>query len=126
MLQLVLRPKNNPVEMLKYPIVMNNSIDTLYSKEENKYRFNQFFDITSDRSEFMGQYTDPPNIPMFNTEPNGYKFEINPSYINYNKSPLERKKFRHHVNRVFLRRKHSYNIKFLFKLSNQKIQPSYR
>lgn len=126
-LQLNIKPKNNPLELLKYPRVHTDYIDIIYAKEENKYRFNQFWDITKDRSEFMpANLPDPPNIPMFVTQANGYKFKINPDYVNYNKSPLEHKKFRHHVNRVFLRRKKNGNIKFLFKLSNQKIQPSYR
>ena len=126
-LQLNIKPKNNPLEILKYPIIHADYIDILYSKEENKYRFNQFWDVTSDRSEFhSANLPDPANIPMFITEANGYKFKINPDYIDYNKSPLERKKFRHYVNRVFLRRKLNGNIKFLFKLSNQKVQSSIR
>ena len=127
LLQLNLKPKNNPIGLLEYPAVRTDYIDILFAKEENKYRFNQFWDVTKDRSEFMAPNSpDPANIPMFITEPNGYKFVINPDYINYNKSPLQRKKFRHHVNRVFLKRNTSDNIKFLFKLSNQKVQPSYR
>jgi hypothetical protein len=63
---------------------------------------------------------------MFNTEPNGYIYPINPNYVNYNKAPLERKKFRHNVNRVFLRRVTSGNNKFLFKISNQKLLQSPR
>ena len=127
LLQLNLKPKNNPFALLDYPAVRTDYIDILFAKEENKYRFNQFWDITKDRSEFMpANSPDPINTPMFITEPNGYKFQINPSYIDYNKSPLQRKKFRHHVNRVFLKRNTSGNIKFLFTLSNKKIQPSYR
>lgn len=126
-LQLNIKPKNNPLELLKYPRVYTDYIDILYAKEENKYRFNQFWDITKDRSEFVPlNLPDPANIPMFITEANGYKFKINPDYIDYNKSPLERKKFRHYVNRVFLRRKKNGNVKFLFKMSNQKLQISYR
>jgi hypothetical protein len=122
-LHLNIKPKNNPVGLLSYPSVTANYIDILYAKEENKYRFNQFWDVTKDRLEFNS--VNAP-IPMFNTEANGYKFEINPQYINYSKSPLERKKFRHYVNRVFLKKRVSGDTKFLFKLSNQKIQPSYR
>jgi hypothetical protein len=127
LLYLNIKPKNNPVGLLDYPSVNSNYIDILYSKEENKYRFNQFWDITNNRFEFSPLNLGAPTYQqMFITEASGYKFEINPQYINYNKSPLERKKFRHHVNKVFLRRHKSYDVKFLFKLSNQKIQPSYR
>jgi hypothetical protein len=126
-LQLNIKPKNNPLALLNYPSVKTDYIDILYAKEENKYRFNQFWDITKDRSEFNPpNLPDPANIPMFITEANGYKFNINPDYINYDKSPLERKKFRHHVNHVFLRAKINGNIKYLFKFSNQKIQQSFR
>ena len=85
----------------------------ILNKEENKYRFNQFWDITKNRGEF------PPgfNLPMFNTEANGYIYPINPLYVNYNKPVLERKKFRHNANKVFLRRFVSGNNKFLFKIS---------
>ena len=123
LLKLHIKPKNNPVGLLSYPNVTANYIDILFSKEENKYRFNQFWDITRDRLEFN---TARAPIPMFNTEANGYKFDINLQYINYGKDPLQRKKFRHYVNRVFLRKKVSADTKFLFKLSNQKIQQSFR
>jgi len=122
-LHLNIKPKNNPLALLNYPSVTANYIDVLFAKEENKYRINQFWDVTNDRLEFNS--VNAP-IPMFNTEANGYKFEINPTYINYNKSPLQRKKFRHYVNRVFLKKRVSDNTKFLFKLSNQKIQQSFR
>lgn len=126
-LQLNLKPKNNPLALLKYPAVRTDYIDILYAKEENKYRFNQFWDITKDRGEFISSsLPDISNIPMFITEANGYKFKINPDYVNYAKSPTERKKFRHYVNRVFLKAKLNGNIKYLFKLSNQKIQQSFR
>lgn len=126
-LQLNIKPKNNPLALLNYPAVRTDYIDIIYSKEENKYRFNQFWDITKDRSEFTpANAPAPTNIPMFITEANGYKFKINPDYVDYNKDPLQRKKFRHYVNRVFLRNTKNNNIKFLFKLSNQKIQQSFR
>jgi len=121
LLELELKSKTNPVAMLSYPQVRTQSIGINYSKEENKYRFNQFWDITRNRGEFQGV-----NVPMFNTEPNGYKFQINPTYVNYNKSPLERKKFRHNVNKVFLRKLVSNDTKYLFKISNQKILQSPR
>ncbi len=121
LLELELKSKTNPVAMLSYPQVRAQSIGINYSKEEHKHRFNQFWDITRNRGEFQAV-----NIPMFNTEPNGYKFQINPAYVNYNKPPLERKKFRHNVNKVFLRKLKSDDVKYLFKISNQKILQSPR
>lgn len=120
-LQLNLKAKNNPLAMLNYPQINSNYIAIQYSKEENKYRFNQFWDITNNRGEYS-----PNAIPMFNVAADGYKFNINPAYVNYNKSPLEHKKFRHYVNRVFLRKTISGNNKMLFKLSNEKLLQSPR
>lgn len=113
-LNLYLKPYS-PVELLQYPKVQTNSIDILFAKEENKYRFNQFWDATRDRGEFSGN-----QFRMFNTEQNGYKKYLNPNYINYNKSPLERKKFRHYGNRLILGRYVSQNLKFNLKVSTTK------
>jgi hypothetical protein len=119
LLMLNLHTKNDPLNLLAYPRINTalGYIDIQYAKVENKFRFNQFWDITNDRGQALPS---PLNIPMFNTECNGYKYPINPAYVNYSKPPLERKKFRHNVNRVFLRRLVSGSNKFLFKISNQK------
>lgn len=121
LLELTLKSKTNPVDLLNYPIVGNDSIKIHFSKEEQKYRFNQFWDITKDRGEFNNQ-----RIAMWNTQANGYISSINPAYVNYSKNPLERKKFRHNVNRVLLSKLKSGADKMIFKISNQKIQPSFR
>jgi hypothetical protein len=121
MLNLNLKPKNDPVALLNYPKVNSSSIDIHYAKEENKYRFNQFFDITKNRSEFNGI-----KKPMFNTSANGYVSEINPNNVNYSKDPLQHKKFRHYATRVWLKKKVSGEIKMLFKLNNTKLQLSTR
>ena len=123
LLELQIKPKGNPFAELTYPIINDDYIKILFSKEENKYRFNQFFDITKDRGEFTVPNV---NIPMWNTKSNGYEYAINPAYVNYRKPVLQRKKFRHQVNRVLLKKHVSKNIKFLFKISNQKLQPSFR
>ena len=122
LLELSIKPKNNPVAALSFPQVLANSIKILFSKEENKYRFNQFWDITKDRGEFNTQI----NEPMFNTKANGYEYNINPKYINYSKAALERKRFRHNVNKVFLKKMKSGDVKLLFKISNQKVTQSHR
>lgn len=121
LLELVKKDKSNPFTMLTFPQIGPSSIKIEFSKEENKYRFNQFWDITKDRGEFTNAST-----PMFITKANGYDFQINPQYVNYQKSPLERKKFRHNVNRVFLRKLKSGDVKLMFKLSNQKLLQSPR
>ena len=120
-LNLVPHPKNDPITMISYPRINPNSIDVLYSKEENKYRINQFWDITRDRGEFSGS----TNI-VWVTDSNGYSKSILPGSVNYSKSPLERKKFRHYSTRVILKKNVSNNIKMLYKIFNIKQALSYR
>ena len=100
LLKLHLQPKNDLVDMLRYPIINFQSIDILYSKEEQKYRFNQFWDITDDRGEF-NTYV---KRPIWNTEPDGYRKILNAANLNYQKLAHERKKFRHYQQTVLLRR----------------------
>ena len=121
LLELEMKPKNNPAWLLDYPKINFSSITILFAKEENKYRFNQFWDITKDRGEFIWV-----NKPMFTTQPNGYEFDVNYDYVQYDKPMEERKKFRHNVNRVFLRKLLSTDKKFIFKISNQKLLSSPR
>jgi hypothetical protein len=115
LLRLRLKGKNAPLDLVNYPQLSANGIDILYSKEENKFRFNQFWDITRDRSEF-----NTTRNPMFNTICAGYQKDINPNYIDYFKSTLERKKFRHYGNSIILRKNLSEDKKFILKLSNTK------
>jgi hypothetical protein len=122
LLNLILKPKNNPLALVSQPTINFDSIDIYFSKEEQKYRFNQFWDITKNRGEFSSTGV----APMFVTKGNGYEYPINSNYVNYNKNPIERKKFRHNINRVFLRKTTSGKNKMLFKLSNEKLLISNR
>ncbi len=101
LLSLNLLPKNNAPEIVTYPRVNPTNIDILYSKEEQKYRFNQFWDVTDNRGEFDNDI----ERTIIITEPNGYVRKLNPANLNYNKEALQRKKFRHYKNTVRLRRK---------------------
>jgi len=127
LLKLNLKSKTNPISDLTYPIINPGSIDILYSKEEQKYRFNQFWDITDDRGEFFN-----PGIPGFaertiwNTEANGYIKNLNPNNLNYNKLQTQRKKFRHYINFILLRRKVSGNRNIQLRIVNEKQQYSSR
>jgi hypothetical protein len=121
LLKLNLNPKNDVVLLTQYPIVGLNQIDILYSKEEHKYRFNQFWDTTRDRGEFTLS-----EESIWITEPNGYIKNLNPVNLNYSKSEFERKKIRHNNNRVILRRVVSGNHKMLMILNNTKLQNSPR
>ncbi len=148
LLKLNLTPKNNAPLLTQYPQINPTNIQILYSKEENKYRFNQFWDTTKDRGEFdwiINNNSNPP-IPgdldyppvptnavpggsgpgtfrqqtIWNTQPNGYIKTLNGVNLTYNKSQLERKKFRHYTTSVLLRRKVSGNKKMLVSFTNNK------
>jgi hypothetical protein len=121
LLRLEISPKNDPYGILQYPIIGGTDIRILYSKEEQKYRFNQFWDITNDRGEFN-------NVQqrLFITELNGYVRNLNPINLDYNKEPIQHKKFRHYFNKLILRRTQSGNRKMLFKLANTKFNLSFR
>ena len=121
LLKLDLKAKNDPLALLRYPIIGTGDITIQYSKEENKYRFNQFWDITKDRGEYTGA-----SIPLINLEANGYKYSVNYNAVDYSKDILQRKKFRHNVNKVWLSKTVSNDLKFLFKTSNQKLLQSLR
>jgi len=122
LLKLNLTPKNNVPLITQYPIIGANDIEILYSKEEQVYRFNQFWDITFDRGEFN------PGISnsIYLTQLNGYIRDLNAQNLNYNKPALQRKKFRHYWNKVLLRKNVSGNRKMILKLANTKLNKSHR
>ena len=122
LLQLTLTPKNNVPLITQWPIITGNDIEILYSKEEQKYRFNMFWDITRDRGEF-----DPnENASIFITQLNGYIRDLNAANLNYFKPAFQRKRFRHYWNKVILRKNVSENRKMILKLANTKINASFR
>ena len=116
-LDLIPYPYNDPFTAQTYPILATtpDRYQILFSKEENKYRFNQFWDITEDRGEFT---TAEENIWF--TQANGYIKELNPLNLDYNKPVLERKRFRHYINFLHLSREVSGDINMLLKIVNTK------
>jgi hypothetical protein len=122
LLRLNLSPKNNPAEIVTYPQINTNNIDILYNKVEQKYRFNQFWDITADRGEFNAA----AQRTIFDTEPNGYIRNLNPNNLDYDKFQTERKKFRHYKNTVLLRRRVSGDKNMIVSLANTKLLNSPR
>lgn len=102
----------NPEWSLKFPIINPNSIDILFFKEENKYRFNQFWDITKDRGEFSNQ-----NQLIWLTEENGYVKSLNVSNLDYNKKQEERKSFRHNNHKILLIRENVGNTEIAVNLA---------
>ena len=121
LLRLDLNPKNNVPLITDYPIVTANDIRILYSKEEQRFRFNQFWDITNDRGEFTNS-----TQSIFITQLNGYIRDLNAANLNYNKDQLQRKKFRHYYNKILLRRTASGSRKMVLKLANTKVNYSFR
>jgi len=123
LLELVLEPKNNVQLSMLYPIVGPNSIQTLFSKVEQKYRFNQFFDVTNDRGEFSAATN-----TIWQTDWDGYVRTLNPANLDYNKPQHQRKKFRHYFNHVLLRKSDeaATTRKMLLKLENTKLNISFR
>lgn len=146
-LNLNLYPKNDIPLSLQFPRLAANqeSYDVLYSKEEHKYRVNQFWDITKDRAEFPIGSTYPPApgpyLPdpsstvllgnyeernIWVTEPNGYIKELNLANLDYLKPDLQRKKFRHYINFLKLSKLDSRNTNMILKIINTKTQYSPR
>ena len=121
-LRLVLNPKNSPNQILTYPKVYPDRFDILYSKEEQKYRFNQFYDITHTRGEFN------PNAKrvIWDTQANGYIRTLNDFNLNYAKPSFQHKKFRHYNTRVLLRRRVSGENKMILRIVNNKNLTSLR
>lgn len=116
LLRLNLAPKNNAPEIITYPRINPTFIDILFNKVEQKYRFNQFWDITDDRGEFNAV----AERMIWNTEPNGYIRNLNPNNLDYNKAQTQRKKFRHFKNTVLLRRRVCGNRNMLVSIANNK------
>ena len=148
-LNLNIYPKNNVTLSLDYPkynssipMIINNlpvgvpGFDILFSKEENKYRFNQFWDVTRDRGEFPIGAGYPPQGPLvpgttilqgsyeqqliWNTQSNGYRRSLNLNNIDYNKDQTQRKKFRHYTHYLALRKEFSGDTNMILKMVNSK------
>ena len=100
-------PQKDPTNMVGWKI--------LFSKEENKYRINQFWDTVKDRGEFDNQ-----EAHLFPTDESGYRQVINPVAIDIDKPEEARKKFRHYWTKFRLIKSISGQNKFLTKLYNIK------
>ena len=74
LLKLTLDPKNDVPLITQYPIITGNDIEILYSKVEQKYRFNQFWDITNEIEVSLIQIA---NLSIFITQLNGYIRDLN-------------------------------------------------
>lgn len=101
MLNLVTKKKNDPFDSLSYPAVNFNSIDVLCEKVEQKYRVNMYYDIVKDRGEYSGAEN-----PIFEYSFNGIDRILLNNNLDYNKSVIEHKRFRHYIiNKYFIKKK---------------------
>ncbi len=121
LLKLFPRIHNSPVSILEYPKFTPTGVEIEVTKTEQKYRFNQFSDLTKNRGQFTLNWK-----TIFITEPNGYKESLNPSNLDYGKSPTERKKIRHNSCVLLLRKNKSTDTKMFLLLSNAKQIKSWR
>lgn len=109
---------SNPEDNLLYPQKdpsLSVAWKILFSKEENKYRVNQFWDSVKDRGEFTNQ-----EVHLFPTDESGYKQVVNPLAIDIDKPEEQRKKFRHYWTKFRLIKSVSGANKFITKLYNIK------
>lgn len=108
---MLLKPWDDPYAANNYPQFIGPTRTVLYSKVENKYRLNDFYDFTNDR----GQFT-LANVPMITTDPNGYTFTTNTAYFNLLKPWNQQKRMRYFGTRIFMRRsslgKNSLTIRY--------------
>ncbi len=97
---MVLKPWNRPYATLGFPITSAAGANIYYTKQEQKYRIGMMLkDMTNDRGEF-GVAT----VQLFQTDPNGYTWNLNPAYYDFSKSVFAQKKIRHFKSRIFLRK----------------------
>lgn len=101
----------NAEENLRYPARASNSWDIAFTKVEQKYRINQFWDSVKDRGEFSNA-----EIHLYATDESGYKEIINPQAINLDKPEEQRKKFRHYYTKFLLTKTVSGPHNFICKL----------
>lgn len=100
-------PKKNTSTAVTY--------DSIFSKEENKYRVNQFWDATKDRGEFSNS-----EFHLFPTDESGYRSVINPLAVDMDKDEEKRKKFRHYFNKFRFSKSVSGENNILIKIANVK------
>lgn len=111
LLQLFPKAKNSMLNDL--PIFDSNKVKVEYTKNEQKYRLDSFWDLTKDRGEFSGA-----RLELFRTQPNGYRKVVNRIAIDYSKE--KRKKFRHNYGSIILRKSVSGSTNMKLKFTNEK------
>lgn len=84
-LSLVPKPKNNMKEYMKYPIYTTENKKIIYTKSDNFYQFNTFFDIVKDKS-----------VPLFLTSCESLSIdkEVNQSNMTYTQQSFKKSTLR--------------------------------
>lgn len=109
-------------ERVKYPkLNTRGGYDILFTKEEQKYRINQFWDCVKDRGEFTNN-----EFHLWQNDRNGYTKSQNPRAIDINKQGLQTKKFRHNYNKFLFAKTVSKDKQYVIKLFNYKNLKSIR
>ena len=121
LLKLNISPKNNAPLLTTYLLLVLLIYKFYILKKNRSIGLISFEDITNDR----GEFTNTENS-IFITRLNGYIKDLNAVNLNYNKLELEHKKFRHYQNNIIFRRTLSGNTKMLLKISNTKLNLSFR
>lgn len=121
LLKLIPREYNRPFMILNYPRVTATATEIEVTKQEQKYRFNQFWDLTKNRGQFTLNWR-----TIFNTDANGYRKVLNQNNIEYDKEPRNKKKIRHNSTSLILRKNKSNNVKMLLILASLKSTKSFR
>jgi hypothetical protein len=104
------------IQNQEYPIQKANFIEALYSHVENRFRVNQFSDITLDENEF--------HIHLNHED--GYTREYNPKALDYQKNPEDQKLLRSNANKIRFTKNKSKNNKLITKFNTSKITLSPR
>jgi hypothetical protein len=91
----MIKTSGNPYQEILYPRYNGKTMDVLYSKVENRHRVNQFKDMVADRNN---------GVHVMHTSGNGWMRTPNPRAINYIKSAIERKLFRHYDTKILLQK----------------------
>jgi len=103
--------ERRPKTMLSpFPIFDSHAVRSEYSKPEQNYRIDQFWDLTKDRGNGKA---------LILTEPNGYRKIPNRLAISYSEGM--KKKFRHKYNNVILRRLVSGVVSMRMKVNSEKL-----
>jgi len=98
-LSLTIQPWDNPYATINYPFFTAGAYNTLYSKVENRYRLNTFYDFSDNRYQFgIG------SLQAINTHENSYSFNLVNAYFNQLKAWNEQKRFRYRGTQIFLRK----------------------